>query len=87
MCIATAQATTQHRHGKRTLSEIYGGREVLQSLKQAHASITRPTVQLHVVLPVVNKAKEAATMRRRASQDSPFSCDSGGIPHKGTAFR
>lgn len=51
LCIATAQAKVAHRHGKRTLSEIAGSRELLATLRQQHETLPLPTLELCITLP------------------------------------
>ena len=51
MCIATAQAKVAHRHGKRTLCEVSGSRELLSELRKQMTTRPRPTLQLAVMLP------------------------------------
>ena len=63
LCIATAQAKVAHRHGKRTLSEVAGSRELLSTLKQQQATLPRPTPR--------RGRRGAPRSRARAAPPSP----------------
>ena len=59
LCIATAQAKVAHRHGKRTLSEVAGSRELLHTLRKQQETLPRPTLELSITLPPASKGKSS----------------------------
>ena len=65
--IATAQARVAHRHGKRTLAEVAGSRDLLQTLERTQRTRTRPTITLTVALPTKGKFSELAVSAYRGA--------------------